>query len=621
MFRMFLWRPKVSTLGLATLVALIGAGLMAARVLAHAALVRSEPADNAVLVASPAEIRLWFNEPVSSQFSTARLLDVNGQEIRLEGLRVAPQDPYLLVVDPPSLGVGVYSLHWKVLSEADGHFTQGLLVFGIGQPADLASAASAEERVSVPLPEVLLRWVNYILLAGMIGSLGVLQVVLTGQDAMEIADALQRGRRRILRWGRLCAWLSLLLGLGWLGYQFSVLMASSPGDASPVSVAWVLLTGTRWGWLWWARQGLLLLWIAVLNRVSLAWTWPITGGLLLVQALSGHAAGLSPNTLLAVLADGLHLLAASFWLGGLLALIVALFPELRRERVPVSALLQAGWGPFGRWAALSVGLLAATGLYSLGRQVASPDALLTTLYGQALMAKVGLVLAMGTLGLVNSMRLHPPLAAPLARWLRRPQGWRPASLLRLPRSVLLEVSLGIMVLLLVGVVTSLAPARGPAFTPPSGVNVGSLTQNVDDLVINFSVKPNQPGQNVFTLRVASQRRPPPAEVLRVILRFTYLEQEMGTTTADAQPIEPGLYRLGGGYFSLAGRWQVEVAVRRRGMEDSLARFEWVVPPAGEARPALISNRAWEAWLAPAGILLLLLVLALALAFRPRPLTS
>jgi hypothetical protein len=253
--------------------------------------------------------------------------------------------------------------------------------------------------------------------------------------------------------------------------------------------------------------------------------------------------------------------------------------------------------------------------------VASADALLTTLYGQALIGKIALLLIAGGIGLLNSLALHPSLAAPVARWLRRRPGWRPLNLSRLPSLILIEASLGVFIFALVGVITAIAPARGPEFTPPPEVNLQSMTQTVDDLVVNFSVKPNLPGQNVFTLRVASQRRPPPAEVLRVILRFTYLDQDMGSTSADAQPIEPGLYRLGGGYFSLAGRWQVDVIVRRKGIEDSVARFAWVVPSGKQASPPLVSNRPWERWLTPAGVLLLLVVLTLALTLRPRPAAS
>jgi hypothetical protein len=77
---------------------------------------------------------------------------------------------------------------------------------------------------------------------------------------------------------------------------------------------------------------------------------------------------------------------------------------------------------------------------------------------------------------------------------------------------------------------------------------------------------------------------------------------------DAEEIEPGLYLIGGSAINLAGAWQIDTVVRRAGMEDSVARFEWTVPPAGSDEPAVISNRPWEPALTLAAAILLLLVI-------------
>ena len=129
-------------------------GLQVYPVQAHAALVRSDPPDNAILAEAPTEIRMWFNEIISPEFSTARLLNINGEEIKLQGLRRDPDDPMLLIMMLPEIPDGVYSVNWKVLSEADGHFTQGLLVFGVGQNADLGTVTTSETQEGLPLAEV-----------------------------------------------------------------------------------------------------------------------------------------------------------------------------------------------------------------------------------------------------------------------------------------------------------------------------------------------------------------------------------------------------------------------------------------------------------------------------------
>jgi copper transport protein len=303
-----------------------------------------------------------------------------------------------------------------------------------------------------------------------------------------------------------------------------------------------------------------------------------------------------------------------------MALVVGTFPYLRHWRSEFLPQIQSGWGAFSRWAALSVGLVAVTGLYAVGQQTASLDAVIATLYGWALSGKVVLVLATGAVGLFNFTLLHPQVTLRLRRWLRKGDDWRLFRLEHLSNLVLLETGLGILVLLLTGLLTAAPPAHGPEFAPAPKQRIDSMTHTVDDLVVSFSAKPNLPGTNVFTIRAASQRRPPPAEVLRLILRFTYLEEDMGTVSADAQLIGPDLYQLGGNYFDRPGKWQVDVVVRRGGLEDSVAQYDWFVPvPAG--RPVVISNQPWEPWLTGAAVILLLLVLTLALSIRSRQLPA
>lgn len=637
-----------------TLLVALGAALVPAAAFAHAGLVRSDPADNAVLTEPPSEIRLWFSEAISPDFSGAQILDINGRPVQGVSLRVNPAEN-LLILTPPSLAEGLYSVRWKVLSEADGHFTQGLLVFGLGKGVDLSRAAVAETEVSVPPWEVGLRWFNFSALLALAGSVGIAFLVLGSGRALPGEEpglyALRRtAQGRVLALAISWSGLAWLAGFGLLLWQILLLVNSLPEEASLAGVGWQLVSRTRWGWFWLARQGILLLLFGLLFRSyldrryfkvslgellgtpgnsespkfprvpsnSLSWrgkqTMWVTGllllALLLVQALTGHAAALTGYTALAVLIDTLHLLAASFWVGGLLALLAGLLPLLRRDRADFAVLARASVGPFSRLAALSVGLLVATGLYSTGRQVASLDALLGTLYGQTLLAKLGLLLGVGLLGLLNSLAVHPRLAAPLARRLGRPLGWTPLALRRLPRLVLLEAGLGLLVILATGVMTATPPARGPEFEVAAEEIPTALDQSVDDMLVTFSAKPNRPGQNMLTVRAVSTRRPPPAEVMRVILRFTFLGQEMGRTSADAVEIEPGLYQIGGNHLSLAGAWQVQVVVRRKGIEDSLAQFDWVVAPPGPARPVFISRRPLEPSLTlAAGLLGLSLLLA------------
>ncbi|MCB9419659.1 MAG: copper resistance protein CopC/CopD [Ardenticatenaceae bacterium] len=599
----------------------------------HASVVRSDPADNAVLDIPPEKITIWFTEPVAVDFSTFRMIDIQGQTVKLDGIQRDEADHKIITLLLPEIASGVYSIHWNVLSEADGHDTQGVLAFGVGSDADLSAAQTVAADTAVPWMEVLLRWLNFSLLAAVTGALAIRYLILRQSEEDEkIGTAVQEAQSRILTWAIRFAVALFVAGFLLLIYQITNLLETLPDNATFWGTGWKLITLSRWGYLWLARQLMIVLLFAAWRLIQINQQCPepkllgllaafFTLALTIIQALNSHAAAVETNPGLAVAIDTLHLTSVGLWLGGMLALIIGLLPIIRRDRALFGLLAWAGWGRFGLMAAFSVAFIILTGIYNTGRQVASLDALLTTFYGQSLLSKIGLMLLMGGVGLINSMLLHPRVAAPLAKLLNRSKDWTPLSPRRLPQLVLVEMGLGALVILFVGLVTSAPNPKGPEFMPFDEESVlGTVSEPVDDLLISFSAKPNRPGQNVFLVRAASSRRPEPAEVLRVITRLTYLEEEIGTTTVDAQKIDEGQYHIGGSYFSLPGRWAVEVAVRRQGLEDSVAQFEWVVPPAVGARPVIVSNRPIEgffSWVALIGLGGLLLVFAGVMVRRRR----
>ena len=601
--------------------------------LAHAELVRSDPADNSAMVKAPDTVRLWFSEPVAPGFTGARILNEHDRPVPGVLVHIDASDPTLLVLKLPALPDGVYTVAFTALSAADGHTTQGHIAFKIGAGPALEGGAAGTE---VSWPEVVLRWLDFAAQAGVIGALAVAVVLLRPMSAGGTDAPIARGRRRVLAWGAACALLAVIVGAVSLYRQAGQLAEALPGN-QPASVgvlALQLLVTTRAGQFWVGRLvlliviGLELLALSLLGEPALRRALRPTGlilglmaaGVVAATAISGHASDLAPNAWLAVLVNWAHLLAAGLWVGGLLALAVGLLPLLwQRPGTPVFAeVAQAGWGPFGRMAALSVATLFATGLYNTGREVASLDALLTTLYGRTLIAKVAVVLAVGAIGLFNSMLLHPAVAAPAARLLHRPKGWRPLSLARLPGLIMAEVSLGLVVLLLTGLLTSTAPPHGAGFDPqPATKSAASALQaTADDLQVSLSAEPNLPGDNRLTIRVTPSAAASP-EILRVIVRFTYLAQRMGETSVDAPQVSPGLYELSGSQLSLSGPWQVSVAVRRKGVEDSAAHFTWTVPAAPATHRVIVSDRPWEAPLTAAAAVLALLVLSVFAALLMR----
>ena len=99
----------------------------------------------------------------------------------------------------------------------------------------------------------------------------------------------------------------------------------------------------------------------------------------------GHAARRRPGAALALPLDALHLAAVAAWLGGLAVLLLAVLPA--RDAGRLAAVLPR----WSRWAAGSVAVIVATGLFASWREVRDLSALPGTRYGQLLLVKAALV--------------------------------------------------------------------------------------------------------------------------------------------------------------------------------------------------------------------------------------
>ena len=587
---------------------------------------------------------------------------------------VSAASPTELVVDLPTLAPNVYQLTWHTLSSNDLHRTSGAIVFGVQRAVDRMPARSV---VPGPQPtEVLLRWLDLGALATLLGALalallawpvpiadhwppGHAGVVGTSHDAQRTIH------HRVLRLALWSGPLALVTGVGLL-----LIQAASAGTGQMIGAnLWEIVSRTSYGARWLLRQGLLAalgLIVLLLNKPGQAATrsahpvplpacagfptppavpplrpavlpsshgmpglkgergqyraWrgsaaTLAVGLVVVQALNGHATAFDDVAPVRVIAAALHLLAASVWSGGLLTLAVAVVPLLRRGAAD-AALAWTILRRFGTLAACSLTALLITGLFMSGQQVASLDALLTTWYGQALLVKIMLVAGVALIGLLNAAILHARVAVLLQRLLRHPAGWGRYAPRRLGSMVLIEASGGLALLLLAAMLSATQPARGPEFGPPIGETTpASLTTSVSDLVVTLSVKPNRPGQNFISLGVFNTRRPAPAPIERVVVRLLPPGGRSEPAPLLAAPVGTGRYQIASRAIDAAGTWQIGVIITRVGMPDATVSMPWAVRP--PPRPVLISNRPLAPATTPAAIITALLTSGAIVGFRGR----
>ena len=171
-------------------------------------------------------------------------------------------------------------------------------------------------------------------------------------------------------------------------------------------------------------------------------------------AWSGHGAATEgPGALAHLIADVLHLIAAGVWLGALAALALMLGPHAAPPEPAAARALHGALAGFSGVGSAVVATLVLTGLVNswflvgldgLSRITNSP-------YGLLLVAKLVLFAGMLVLAAANRFRHTPGLAAALAA------GATDRALAALRRSVALETALGLAILVLVGLLGTLAP--------------------------------------------------------------------------------------------------------------------------------------------------------------------
>lgn len=538
---------------------------------AHALLARSTPEANAVLPQAPVQIELYFTETLEPAFSTISVLDANGNRVDAGDARVDPADTTRLFVSLRAVPDGVYTVSWKALSTVDGHVTTGAFPFAVGEvdANALAAAERASRQIKLSLGEILARWFNYIASAALTG--GLLFVLIAWSPAYRVVKA-EAGLALIDQAPRRRVWLvmvTVLLAANGLGLLVQAGQAAGQELAAPWSTATAsVLFTTRFGTFWAARFLVTLALAGVVARARhtrqrwLALALSLLN--LLIISLGSHAAA-EGDWAWPVLADWMHLMAASVWVGGLAQFAIGLW-SLRRTTAQWRARLIARLIPrFSALALLSVGVLILTGVYAGVLRVGSWSALLGSLYGQTLIVKLVIATPMLVMGAVNLFIVTPNLQHAAAL----PAG-NDSLIARFRRMVSSEVGLGALLLLSVGVLTALPPAKVPA---PALV----AAANADDLKLAINIAPGRVGFNTFSLTVTANGQPV-NETKEVALRFT-------PTTADVPPSEAqliaqgnGVYSLKGGFLSLPDAWQVQAVVRRAGAFDAFANFNFDLRP-------------------------------------------
>ena len=467
---------------------------------AHAEILRSSPAADAVLSTGPSQVRIWFSEPIEATTDALVVLAPDGARVNHGSGGVPASDRTQLAVDVNATAHGTYSVRWKAVS-ADGHPIHGAFSFIVGSPSPASQPAAAADVEQSALPlllQVTARWLHLIGVALVAGPL--IGIALLGA-ARESTFDVRLSRVAVV--GATCQLAASALSL----WGQTTAIQSSAG-AFEIAAA-VSLLKTRWGSLWIARAILAVLQLAVAWSVRTARAnarLRLVGGLLAAQllatSLNGHSAATDPVPL-SVAVDVAHLAATVAWAGGLVVLLLVVVRGRRWWPETHGATVQRLIPRFSTLAFICVETLVVTGLYSAWAHVDTPAALTSTPYGISLIVKVVLIVATMGPAAVNLLVVRPRLAAAV-----NPSD-QSALTRRLASTVGLEVALVALILGFAAALTALPPARLEARRPAGSAAETReeppilIASAVDMDFTTLSISPGQVGSNRIVVRPAT----------------------------------------------------------------------------------------------------------------------
>ncbi len=540
-------------LALIALVIVLALSCVATPARAHAVLLATEPAADAVLERAPEAISITFNEPV--QPVSLRLIDGEGGVIVDESAaRVADSRVELPLAS--ALPEGGYIVTWRVVS-ADSHPIGGSFRFAVGAvsshlpEAPPAAADTSFWSVGLGIARAL-HFAGLLLAAGSIWF-----ARLVAADRPELHPPLSRVVR-------IAAGVGALAALVGVGLQGGLLLAAPPSALLDPST-WQAGLSTPIG-LMLAASALMLGIAAALAR----WPGHAAASLAALLAvvplgLAGHVSVAEPRWI-TVPSLILHATLAAFWFGSLPPLLLALRLLPGRE---AAELLRR----FTRLGLAAVLALAAAGTIMAAIQLRSIAALWETSYGLVLAAKLMLVACLMLIALANKQRLTPALA-----------DGRPLAAARLARNIWLEITL-------IGAILGLTAALG-FNTPPRALQLMEIHHN-DDIehdnhhgheeptierqataggaTATLSLSPGRPGLNRLSvmLRRADGGRVEPIEV----------EAHLGSAERGIEPVTRSLSLEGDRFtlqtsdMALPGTWQIRIDVLVTDFDRATFAFE------------------------------------------------
>ena len=470
---------------LVTVLAAVAAALvLPAEAFAHATLLRTTPANGAVLANAPATVTVVFDDSVRVAKGNAAVDNETQSSVLGGGATVRGRT---LTIPLKPLADGAYSVRWSIVSE-DGHREEGVLAFAVGEGS---AAPHSVLGASVPLTwsDILLRSLYYL---GVLAGGGFAAFALLARRV--VGPGLQRPLAHLVFFALLLAFLG---GSG-------ILHSAPPGTRFAL-VMKIALTVSLAGGAAAALAPTLPRLLPVAYAAALA--------LLAAPTLSGHALDRGQPRILSAIVDLAHMTSAAVWFGGLISIVYAV-PRATAE----DATRRAALARFSQAALISVIVLGASGIARALTELSTVSQLWSTSYGRALLVKTAIFVPLLGVGWLNRALLMRVFA-------------------RVRRSARIEVIAIVGIVVAVAILTELAPGRNKARPPAAAPLAAALPPTLPprDAVVD--------ARELGSLAVAVGREPRRTTVTIIGPDATGVDdRDVRVNGVTARPCGSGCYR-------------------------------------------------------------------------------
>nr|MBA2679808.1 copper resistance protein CopC/CopD [Ktedonobacteraceae bacterium] len=241
--------------------------------LAHALLLRSDPAANAVLNAPPPRIRLFFSEDLNDLTSRIVVVDTTNHQVDNDDSSVASSDSREMDISLPLLKTGTYVVVWRSQSAEDGHIATGSFLFRIADPdgnvppipavlptGHFPGAAGVAGNTTLDAPTIfqtIMTWLALLFMTFWVGGVLWETWILPpgSQKDGTLAQASRRAGEAFRNWAPYPLAGVILCDIGIVLAQAAELTGSESGAFS-LPVLRAVLFGSAFGRAWWIRQGI-----------------------------------------------------------------------------------------------------------------------------------------------------------------------------------------------------------------------------------------------------------------------------------------------------------------------------------------------------------------------------